>query len=189
MTSQSGIILRRWRLEDVPHIMELQKQRKDGEPDTIDEPVFRKWIEEDNLVHGIVLTENGAVKGFITALIPKIHYATIFALRVDENRRRHKFGTLLINRLFGEMALVGKNYLLINVDAQNTSALQFLTKKGDAFVITAQNEIYDESENLIEASYELQCPASAGFNPAHVRFFVNGEETVNPLLLKNALDQ
>ena len=183
MPETTGITIRQWRLEDAPHIMRLERQAKEGEPDLMDPKILFKCIKDSNVMHGIVLIENRRIMGFAAMLVPKTPYGIIRALRVDESRRLHKFGTLLLNRLFTDMDSFGKIFLSVSIDVRNTGALKFLTKKGQGFVIAALNEIRDtESQKLIEATYELTCPAPTGFNPKCVRFFVNGEETVNPLL-------
>jgi GNAT superfamily N-acetyltransferase len=172
------IKIRPWETKDIPLIMTLENQWDEvfGEPQPITRDMLAKWIIDDQM-YGIVLTENGIVRGYAAVFPPKIQRVIIHLLRVDKNRRKHGYGTLMLNHFFYTAAVWGKSCLSIDISERNEPARKFLMRGGlCGFVIVALSEFLDENGDFSEAFYEMQCPAPHGFQPHDMRIFVNGTE-------------
>lgn len=170
--------IRTWESRDVPsiRIMECQYAKENGEPDPVDSETLYQWIRQDSM-RGIVITENGRPKGYAAFFIPKIQRVMIRALRVDKDRRRHGYGTLLLNRIFNDCHAWNKACVEIDISERNEGARLFLMKPDKSgFAITTLSEFTDTDGFYDEAFYQMQCPAPAGFKPKDIRFLVNGEE-------------
>ncbi len=172
------IKMRPWETRDIPRIMILENQWDEslGEPQPVTRKIITQWIKDENM-YGIVLTENGMVRGYAAAFLPKAQRTTIHLLRVDKDRRRHGYGTLMLNHFFTAAAVWGKTCLSIDISERNEPARQFLMRGGlCGFVIVALSEYFDKEGNPAEAFYEMECPAPCGFKPNQLRIFVDGNE-------------
>ena len=173
-----AIHIRSWEARDIPsiRIMECQHNKEKGEPDPVDSATLYQWLKDDYM-HGIVITENGRLKGYAVVFMPKIQRIVIRALRIDKDRRRHGYGTLLLNRIFGDLIMWSKAYVEIDISERNEDARLFLMKPDmSGFVATVFSEFTDTDGFYTEAFYEMQYPAPIGFKPSNIRFFLNGEE-------------
>lgn len=128
-------------------------------------------------MYGIVLTENNLVKGYAVACLPKIKVATLYAMRIDKGRRRHGYGTLMLNHFFAALTVWDKLFIEIDIDERNEGARQFLMREDmSGFVITAISEHFDEEGWPKRAFWQMQYPAPYGFRPHNINIVRDGKK-------------
>lgn len=141
------IIIRRAKTEDIPGIIEIEKE-------IFDDPWHKdSFYEAIFLFPGLffVATDDSEITGFLTGGIEDTgeeKYGHIMNIGTKKSRQGEGIGSLLIKRLEYELILLGVSGIQLEVRVSNTGAQDFYRKLGfsDVFVIS---EYYSDGEDAL----------------------------------------